>query len=43
MSQINIDRDIVVTTTTETAKDLREKLELRFGKRAKRRRRRSTE
>jgi hypothetical protein len=37
MSQINIDRDIVVTTTTETAKDLREKLELRFGKRAKKR------
>lgn len=37
MSQIDIERDIIVTTTTEAAKDLREKLEPRIGDRAKKR------
>lgn len=37
MSQINVENDIIVTTTTEAAKDLREKLEPKIGERAKKR------
>ncbi|XP_063823084.1 uncharacterized protein LOC135073021 [Ostrinia nubilalis] len=37
MSQIDTSRDIIVTTTCEAAKDLREKLEPKIGARAKKR------
>lgn len=37
MSQVDAEKDIIVTTTTEAAKDLREKLEPRIGDRAKKR------
>lgn len=37
MSQIDAERDMIVTTTTEAANDLREKLESRIGDKAKKR------